>query len=230
MINERIHQTRRTLKMTQEALGKRVGVSKATISQWEAGITKPNGENLIRLAEALGVTAEFILEGKESERRKTESNAQLVGGFDPWGTDTPLSEDEVELPFYKEICLSAGAGCFVDIDYNGYKLRFARSTLRKAGVEAEYAACVSVTGNSMDPVLPDGAVAGINTAYTHIKDGKMYAIEQDGMLRVKLLYRIPGGIRVRSYNRDEYADEDYVGSEANAIKVIGSVFWYSVLI
>jgi phage repressor protein C with HTH and peptisase S24 domain len=82
----------------------------------------------------------------------------------------------------------------------------------------------------MEPVLPDGAVVGVDTSKTGIKDGQMYAIDQDGLLRVKLLYRLPNGIRVRSFNRDEYADEDYFYHEANKINIIGQVFWYSVLL
>ncbi|EJC5210354.1 helix-turn-helix transcriptional regulator [Salmonella enterica] len=234
MISERIRQARREQKITQEALGKKVGVSKATISQWESGTTEPNGKNLVNLAKELGVTVEWLLNGKETTVSHTSkeivANASVVGAFDPWDSNTPLGEDEIEVPFFKEVALSAGAGSFVDIDYNGCKLRFARSTLRKAGVAPEAAACVCISGNSMEPVLPDGAVAGVDTANTMIKDGKMYAIEQDGMLRVKLLYRIPGGLRIRSYNRDEHADEDYMGSEATKIKVIGWVFWYSVLL
>ncbi|MDR5611824.1 MAG: helix-turn-helix transcriptional regulator [Arsenophonus sp.] len=229
---ERIRQARNHNKMTQESLGKRIGVSKATISQWESGTTEPNGKNLVSLAKALGVTIEWLLDGdeKNAEVNAPLANAKIIGNFAPWDSNTPLSEDEIELPFFKEISLSAGKGSFVTLDNNGYKLRFAYSTLRKAGVDPANAACVSITGNSMEPVVPDGATAGIDRSDTNIKDGQMYAIEHEGMLRVKILYRIPGGIRIRSYNRDEYADEDYIGSDISNIKIMGKVFWYSVLL
>lgn len=229
---ERIRQARNHNKMTQESLGKRIGVSKATISQWESGTTEPNGKNLVSLAKALGVTIEWLLDGdeKNAEVNAPLANAKIIGNFAPWDSNTPLGEDEIELPFFKEISLSAGKGSFVTLDNNGYKLRFAYSTLRKAGVNPANAACVSITGNSMEPVVPDGATAGIDRSDTNIKDGQMYAIEHEGMLRVKILYRIPGGIRIRSYNRDEYADEDYIGSDISNIKIMGKVFWYSVLL
>ncbi|HGJ5865846.1 MAG TPA: XRE family transcriptional regulator [Arsenophonus nasoniae] len=229
---ERIRQARNHNKMTQESLGKRIGVSKATISQWESGTTEPNGKNLVSLAKALGVTIEWLLDGdeKNAEVNAQLANAKIIGNFAPWDSNTPLGEDEIELPFFKEISLSAGKGSFVTLDNNGYKLRFAYSTLQKAGVDPANAACVSITGNSMEPVVPDGATAGIDRSDTNIKDGQMYAIEHEGMLRVKILYRIPGGIRIRSYNRDEYADEDYIGSDISNIKIMGKVFWYSVLL
>ncbi len=80
------------------------------------------------------------------------------------------------------------------------------------------------------PVLRTVRLWGVDMAKSSIKDGKVYAIDQDGLLRVKLLYRLPDGIRIRSYNRDEYADEEYFNHDANKIKIIGQVFWYSVLL
>ena len=83
----------------------------------------------------------------------------------------------------------------------------------------------------MEPVLPHGSTVGIDTAAIDIIDGKMYAINHDGMLRVKMLYKLPGnGLRLRSYNMDEYPDERYEADSIKHIKVIGKVFWYSVLI
>ena len=60
----------------------------------------------------------------------------------------------------------------------------------------------------------------------------MYALDHDGLLRVKLLYRQPGGgLRLRSYNSEEHPDESYDGRYvAENLRIIGKVFWYSVLI
>ncbi len=65
-----------------------------------------------------------------------------------------------------------------------------------------------------------------------IKDGDIYAISHNEHLRVKMLYRLPsGGIRMRSFNREEYPDEEYPIDriELEDIKILGRVFWYSVL-
>ena len=61
----------------------------------------------------------------------------------------------------------------------------------------------------------DGSTIGVDTATTHITDGEIYALEHDGMLRVKFVYRLPGGgIRLRSFNREEYPDEVLAGGHA----------------
>ena len=64
MKSDRIRQTRMSLKLTQQQLGDRIGVTKATISQWEKGDYSPSGQNLYNLAKVLGVSAEWLLSGK----------------------------------------------------------------------------------------------------------------------------------------------------------------------
>ncbi len=167
----------------------------------------------------------------EEKQSKPESNAEFIGGFETWGRESPLGDDEVEVPFYMEVELAAGAGITDIREYTGPKLRFAKSTLKRQGVSASDAVCVKVNGNSMEPVLPNGSTVGVDTSHTEIVDGKMYAINHDGMLRVKMLYKLPGGgIRLRSYNQDEWPDEHLSFEQIKQIKIIGKVFWYSVLI
>ena len=82
----------------------------------------------------------------------------------------------------------------------------------------------------MADILPDGATIGVDIGSTTIKDGKIYALDHDGMLRVKLVYRLPGGgIRLSSYNKDEYPDEIYTAEQATLIRIIGRMFWFSAL-
>lgn len=160
------------------------------------------------------------------------SNARLLGPIDVWDDDTPLDDDEVEVPFLKEVELSAGSGRTVVEQSHKQRLRFGKLTLRRQGVQPGDAVCVTVSGNSMEPVLPDKSTVGVDQGSTAVVDGKMYAIDHDGQLRVKTLYRLPGGgIRMRSFNRDEHPDEEYTAQEMidQNIHIKGKVFWSSVL-
>lgn len=237
MQNERIRTLRKAAKLSQQSLGDACGVDRAAVTKWERDPTvKINGDSLLKLSKAVDCTPEYILYGEKEgvpykRTEKLTSNVNEVGVIHEWSGSTQLEDDEVEVPFYKEVELAAGAGSLVKKENSGFKLRFAKSTLKRYNVEAACAACVTVSGDSMEPVLPDKATVGINTANTKIKDGSMYALDQDGFLRVKVVHRLPsGGIRLRSFNRDEYPDEDYNGHEAKDIKVLGSVFWYSVMV
>ncbi len=205
-LGSRIRKKRRELKLTQRQVSDAVDVSHVTVSQWEQDLYLP--KNIDVLAQVLQCNKEWLKTGKNLQislnsgdsisisPKNIEQNAEYVGEIEPWGNNTELSEDEVEVPFYTEIELAAGSGSVQVQQNHGPKLRFAKSTLKRHGITPENAACVKVSGNSMEPVLPDGATVGVDTASTKIVDGKMFAIDHDGMLRVKTLYRMPGnGIR-----------------------------------
>ena len=205
--------------------------TRGAVGHYLTGRREPNGDQLKALADKLNHSLDWLLTGKGQIIRPAlpspESNAEWGPSFDLWDSDTPLRDDEVALPFFREVLLSAGAGISEIQENHGCKLRFAKSTLRSVGVDESHAACVKVSGNSMEPVLPDGSTVGVDQLQTNIIDGEMYAIDHCGHLRVKLLYKMPGGkIRIRSYNLEEWPDEMV---DPNELRVIGWVFWQSVL-
>lgn len=71
-IGERIRARRKELKMKQSALGKAAGVSGVSISMWERGDTKPTGENLLLLANALQCKPQFLMYGGEDGDNNVE--------------------------------------------------------------------------------------------------------------------------------------------------------------
>lgn len=224
-------------------LAKMAGVTAKASSKWLNGESMPGGAKMITLASALGVRIEWLEYGRGPMRegdaaqgsQSTEalSNATMIGPVSVWDDDTPLDDDEVYVPFLKEVELSAGSGLTIIEASSTRKLRFGKQTLRNQGVQFDQAVCVTVHGNSMEPVLPDGSTVGVDRSCTAVKDGKMYAIDHGGELRVKTLYRTPGGgLRFRSFNQDEHPDEEYTADELaeRGIAVLGKVFWYSVLL
>ena len=234
---DRVRSRMDALGLRATDISERTGVSKTTVTFWLAGTNGAKGKNLMALAKALDCSPEWLSDGSGSpDGRKagqaSESNAQYLGPIDVWDDDTPLDDDEVYVPFLKEVELSAGSGRVSVQESSGRKLRFGKMTLRRQGVQPSEAVCVSVSGNSMEPVLPDGSTVGVNKGAKAIVDGKMYALDHGGQLRVKTLYRLPGGgVRMRSFNREEHPDEEYTADDMteNGISVIGKVFWSSVL-
>lgn len=147
-----------------------------------------------------------------------------------WDDETPLDDDEVEIPYFKEVAFAAGDGATHVLEIPGRKIRFSKFTLRGANVDAANAAGAVASGDSMADKIADGAGIGIDKSKTQIKDGKIYAIEHDGMLRVKYLKKLPdGGLRLKSHNKD-YEDEDYTQDQVkHSIRVLGWVFWWSTV-
>lgn len=162
----------------------------------------------------------------------SEDSARILGGIETWDSETKLGDDEVALRFLKSVEGAAGIGNHVDEHDHGYRLRFSRRTLSRLGVMPENAICISLSGNSMEPQLPDGSTVGVDVNSRAIVDGKIYAILHGDMVRVKVLYSIPGGgIRLKSFNSAEHPDETYTPEQIreHRIKVLGRVFWSSVL-
>lgn len=229
---QRLKHARLFRGLTQKALGELVGISQAAIQKIETEKATQTTK-LIELSDALGVRPEWLGSGNGSmlPSGKTDSIPPETewGTVETWDARTPINDDEVEVPFYKDIEFACGAGRIGDEDYNGYKLRFSKSTLRRIGASTDGHSiiCFPARGNSMEPNIPDGTTVAVNTEDKKIVDGKLYAINEDGWKRIKLLYRTgPETISVRSYNTIEHPPEE---KPLNKIEVIGRVFWWSVL-
>jgi phage repressor protein C with HTH and peptisase S24 domain len=168
--------------------------------------------------------------GETGLTQTPKANAVDLGHADVYEGIDPIGPNEVQVPFFSEVELAAGNGFTNIADITNHYIRFDLPTLNGAGVRSDKVACCKVSGDSMEPVLPDGATVAIDTSQQQIIDGRMYAINHGGMLRVKYLYRQPfGGVKIRSANPD-YEDELLSGEQVHDIRIIGRVFWFSALV
>lgn len=65
-VGRRLRLRRQTLKVSQQRLADEVGVSAQAISLIEAGHREPSLQLLVRLHQALGVSTDYLLTGRES--------------------------------------------------------------------------------------------------------------------------------------------------------------------
>ncbi len=63
-IGSRIKSRRKIIEASQKDLAKRIGVSQASITYWESDTNEPAGGNLLALANAFGVTPQWLLTGR----------------------------------------------------------------------------------------------------------------------------------------------------------------------
>lgn len=61
IIGERLKEARLAKKMSQETLGKMLGVSKVSICGYETGTRTPNMSNFLKLIEILDLDAKYVL-------------------------------------------------------------------------------------------------------------------------------------------------------------------------
>ncbi len=67
MLGENIRRLRQERGLRQEELGRRVGASKQSVSNWENGNIAPSIDLLIRLADFFGVSTDYLL-GRQNQR------------------------------------------------------------------------------------------------------------------------------------------------------------------
>ncbi len=204
--------------------------SPAQVNQWVTNRRVVGDALALHIERALNLPSGWLDKDEDNQIKNNQSNAFYIGApKEAYDDSCPLGNDEVEVPFYTDISLSAGNGFVSDIqDFNNMKMRFSLTMLNKKGINPKHVVCIGADGDSMEPAIPDGAIVGINTADTQIRDGKLYAINHDGLLRIKVLKKRPGNkILIQSYNSNSYPDEEI---DASAISVIGKIFWWSVLL
>ncbi|MES2870788.1 MAG: S24 family peptidase [Pseudomonadota bacterium] len=218
-------------------LHRNTGVPQSTLSRILSGkIVDPSDRHISRIAEYFNISTDRL-------RGRDDSRVLAASGSEPlhpelrdiclWDDDTPVADDEVSIPFLRQVELAAGSGRFAIEESERAKLRFGKRSLRHNGVEFDQAKCVTVRGDSMLPVLRDGATVGVNAGkrtLEEVTDGDLYAINHNGQLRVKQLFCTEAGIRLRSFNRDEFPDEEYAYSELEdeQLVILGHVFWWGM--
>lgn len=219
--------------LKQKTLAAELNVSPQTVNNWikRDAISREAAQ---QISEKYGYSLDWLLNGIGNPKINHRSDSTIPHEarwqkVESWDSETPLMDDEVEVPFLRDIELAAGDGSFCEEDYNGFKLRFSKSTLRRVGANSDGSSvlCFPAHGSSMEPVIPDGTTIAVDCANKKIIDGKTYAINQDGWKRVKMLYRTgPNKLTIRSYNSSEYPDEE---AELDKVEIIGKVFWTSTL-
>jgi len=234
---KRLARARECKGLNQSELARALGLSPQAVQNWESGKSSPRGSRLAEVASVLGVTAEHLITGRMAESilpRIDMGRVPSPYAFNYWsGKTSPPDEGEVIIPFLEEAELLPRRGGAIAVAERPRGLKFSKTFLHNQHVLPDDALCFTVHGNSMEPLLPDGSTVAIDKGNTNIIDGKIYAINHDYLLRVKTLYRMPGGgLRMRSYNSVEHPDEEYtlVQIREQRIEILGRVFWYSAVI
>ncbi|SEI01790.1 helix-turn-helix transcriptional regulator [Pseudomonas fuscovaginae UPB0736] len=191
------------------------------------------------IAELLCVNSRWLRTGdgpKHPGTNTSETEGELPAGEkEPYSTRDDLAATEgndVQLPLYKETPTGPGSRRTQVTVIPGRKVRLPYRILQAMGVEPDKAICAPMIGNSMAEKIEDGSTIAIDRSLTQVVDGEIYALEHDGMLRVKYVYRLPAGaLRLRSHNSEEYPDEVFSADEIErqGIQILGWVFWWSTL-
>lgn len=81
---EKLKEYRESIGLSQKELGAKVGVSEASVSNYETGKREPDFKTLCALADFFDITLDMLVRGKEKDRlkgRSTEEYLELFRGL-----------------------------------------------------------------------------------------------------------------------------------------------------
>ena len=214
---EALKKRRTELKINQADMARQLDITRQSYFTWENGKTKPNSQNIEKLADILDVSTSYF----ESEYKIVETylrlNAINRGKVEDYAEELLTIQEEnkvVQLYSIKvidDIELSAGLGASI-YDESEYVEVF-------ADIDYNYDIATWIKGDSMEPVYLSGEVALIREGGFDY-DGAVYAIVWNERAYIKKVYLEEDGYRLVSLNPD-YSDM-FASAEDNP-RIVGKI-------
>jgi phage repressor protein C with HTH and peptisase S24 domain len=201
-MGKRIRQARTERNLSAEKLGEELGVSRAAVSQWEAGGTI-TVDNLFGLAEKLDISLDWLAFGKGA----ANDNRDFVGVHQ------------------YDVRASAGGGSLVTDESRKSLIMFRRDWLSTvSSAPAANLAMIKAEGSSMAPTINDGDDLLIDLTQIDPKKEGIYVIRWDDALNVKRLTTDPIRKEI-TISSDNPAAPKLRPVKYHEIAVLGRVIW-----
>lgn len=95
--SERLKDLRKQAELTQVDVAEKLGISQPAYASWEHGVKKPTQENLVKIAQVLNVSVDYLL-GNSEEKVDELDNIELLFRMNSKG----LTDEEKKV-FKKEL-------------------------------------------------------------------------------------------------------------------------------
>lgn len=218
-IGEKIKDYRKQKGWTQLELGKKIGLGKNAISNYEKGFRTPKKDTMFALAEAFNIsiddlfpptstkdtpetaqndrdelleelTTNYTKLDKQRKNKLVYTSRELVEEM-----TASVEEELFEYHVYEKLSAGIGVAYFEDRNYDTVYF----------DEEIDHDLASWVYGDSMEPDYLNGSVALIKgTGFDY--DGAIYAVDWDGQSYIKKVYKEKDGLRLVSLNK-KYADK-----------------------
>ena len=97
--SERLKNLRKQAHLTQVDVAEKLGISQPAYASWERGIKKPTQENLVKIAQILNVSIDYLVGNSDGNLKEDElDNVELLFRMNSNG----LTEEEKDI-FKKEL-------------------------------------------------------------------------------------------------------------------------------
>lgn len=198
---------------TREAFSGRSGIPLASLDRYCRGESDVPSTRLGAIAEAAGVTTDFLIFGGNRTPKSTMIQTQSS------------NLEDVAMIAQLDVIASAGPGYENPYPYELDRLPFPRRWLDWLGVPEEFARFLDSRGDSMWPTIADGAICLADIRHQRPRLDGVYVIVDGDNVRIKRIGRgFEGRIELISDN-ERYTNETLAAPEAEALRVAGKVVW-----
>lgn len=212
-IAERIRQCA-DLAGSGDELSRVSAIPRRTLESYLTSDSEPKASRLQAIAEAVGVSLDWLVAGKGPMR---------IGDTLP---AAPLPDEGLYayVPLYDARC-SAGHGTLAESAKVLTHLVFTRYSLRKKGLEPSVLSAIRVDGDSMEPTLQDGDTILIDHTRNTMESEGIYVLCLNGHLYAKRLQRqFDGSLTIISANK-EYSVMQVPKERLDELEIIGRAVW-----
>jgi transcriptional regulator with XRE-family HTH domain len=95
-LKTRIRTLRKDRNLNQDELGEKIGLSCRVISALERGESKPSAEDIIALSEFFGVSADYLLTGKEGTGEISQEEREVINLYREDGQMRKVLKNAIE--------------------------------------------------------------------------------------------------------------------------------------
>ena len=118
MLSENIKNLRKAKGLSQEALAAKLHVVRQTISKWEKGLSVPDSEMLVRLAEVLDCSVATLL-GESSLPQEEPELAELAARLEEVNAQL-ARQNERRRKFWRSVFIILGAISLLSLIFSAY--------------------------------------------------------------------------------------------------------------
>lgn len=226
------------VKLTQKDLAKGVGLdTQSAVSQYLTGKIPLNDTVILRFCKYIGRSPSVI--------RPTLGDTVYALGMTPFGESeikqnglpdwlNPTEKERNEAlykrgyPIKQTVTLlqrvesESGQGDYCIVRDKKAQVVLPREEIEKKGIDMADVAITYMEDDSMDPVLPESALVVIDCKDKTVKNRKLYAIDYNGFLLIRLIYENPEGLIMKALNPHYPGGDTFIARKD--IQILGRAF------
>ena len=214
--SDRFKALRISRNLSQEELGKELGISKGAVNNYEHSARQPKFEMLETIADFFNVDMDYLLGKSDIPNRTLVSGC----GMNPFQYDNILPITTQRLPLLGEI--ACGEPIFADED---------KETYIEVGTDIKADFCLKCKGDSMIGArILDGDIVFIKQQST-VENGEIAAviIENEATLK-RVYYYNEKNLLILKPENATYEDIIFNGTELDQIKILGKAVAFQSVI